>query len=198
MSYKFKHPEELAKNPVFECLNFIQNELSVRKPYPSIKTVFYNHNPINRNNLKKCNLKNRNKIKVNKKKQKYNAPTIESIINNSKDSEFLNSDSQNKYYSQKIVIPVKMNSHQTSSSALYIKQKQNSSSKIMHMNNTNNINKIFNNSKNKVINSQIIEEPALKTKKISKVIDNTDTNLNKEINLNDLYKEYIENVSIII
>lgn len=216
--------ERLSKIQMFEnSLNILSNESMVKKPYPSIKTLFYNKMPKNRKNLKKLksnmathNIHN-NKDRLKNYLSKYKTPSIQSIINNSKTSEFLSLDHPiNKYRAN--IFP-----SQTISNI-------NSSSRINTLNNNNGINHSINNGNNimkiksqEINHSMSIQEKmpnfsnnnkmknstnynVLKIKKISKMSNADNINksndepiLNKkEVDLNDLYKEYIDNVSNII
>ena len=217
--------ERLSKIQMFEnSLNILSNESMVKKPYPSIKTLFYNKMPKNRKNLKKLksnmathNIHN-NKDRLKNYLSKYKTPSIQSIINNSKTSEFLSLDHPiNKYRAN--IFP-----SQTISNI-------NSSSRINTLNNNNGINHSINNGNNimkiksqEINHSMSIQEKmpnfsnnnkmrnsinynnVLKSKKISKMSNADNINksndepvLNKkEVDLNDLYKEYIDNVSNII
>ena len=184
--------QKLEKN-----LNILSNESMVRKPYPTIKTLFYGKKPRNRKNLKKLNLINYNNIISKKKFNKYKVPSIESIINNSKTHEFLSLDNPNDTYIPKILIPINNYSIQNSSYAL--NQVKNSNNKMNHSIN------------NKLNGKSLNDNLSIISKKNSKMtngnIDNISVNNNllKKTNsvpftpqqpkdLNELYKEFIENV----
>ena len=197
----FIYQERLSNIQKLEkILNILSNESMVRKPYPTIKTLFYGKIPRNRKNLKKLNLINYNKIisnkNSNKNSNKYKVPSIESIINNSKTHEFLSLDNPSDTYIPKILIPINNYSIQNSSYAL--NQVKNSNNKMNHSIN------------NKLNGKSLNDNLSIISKKNSKMtngnIDNISVNnLLKKTNpvpftpqqpkdLNELYKEFIENV----
>ena len=116
--------EKLSNFQILERdLNLLTNESIVKTPYPTIKSLFYNTKPQNRKNLKKLELiktKNQNDIngKMNNTK-KIKRATIESIIHNSKTSEFLSSDNPYHTYQPKIIYCIQDYPNQNSSSTLY-------------------------------------------------------------------------------
>ena len=176
-------------------LNILTNDSMVKTPYPSIKSLFYDTKPKNRKNLKKLDLiKTQNGIngKINNTKRIKRA-TIESIINNSKTSEFLSSDYPYHSHKPKLVY-IQDYPNQNSTSSLYIVKPNNNGriSNNLKKNNDEISNPIKNNNLNKSINSL----PVMQSKKTSKM--SNDVSIQKTVNLNDLYKEFIENVSIYI
>ena len=179
-------------------LSVLTNESIVKAPYPTIKSLFYNTKPKNRKNLKKLELiRNQNNKencingKMNSTK-KIKRATIESIINNSKTSEFLSSDNPYHTYKPKIIYCI--DPIQNSSSTLYTVNGKNNGR--ISNNLRKNIDEISNHIKNDNISKSGNNLPVMNIKKSSKM--NDDTSIQKKVNLNDLYKEYIENVSFFI
>ena len=86
----------------------LSHESMVRKPHPTVKSLFYGKKPKNRKNLKKLNVQKLNNPSINRgyqNKPKYNIPSIQSIINNSKNNEFLSLDENpNSSFVPKIII----------------------------------------------------------------------------------------------
>ena len=115
--------------------------------------------------------------------------TIESIINNSKTNEFLSLDSPNNNYKPIIIYPLYNYVNQNSSSTIDT-IKKNGNSIFNKVN--NNIDEISNHSRNNKLNKSLNDIQLMKSKKASKMTNSTFHK--KMINLNDLYKEYIENV----
>ena len=178
-------------------LNRLSNESLVRRPCPSIKTIFNGNKPKNRRNLKKLGIQKSNNNKTyNKpiKKPKYKTPSIQSIINNSINNEFLSLDHQNNNYNynKPIIIPMNNFSNGNSSSTLYSINKRNN---VISNNLKKSIDVISNHSKNNKLQNSI-NDNVMKSKKISKMSDGT--NYKKPVNLNDLYNEFIANVSKIL
>ncbi len=174
-----------------QSLNIFVNESSVQKPHSSIKSLFYNNKPKNRKNLKKLKIKSKQKIlNRNNTLPMYKLPSIESIINNSKANEFLSLDHPNNNYLPKIIIPVKIYSNNNPYSSMN-KVKMNNGNTL---NNTkNNLGKSSQNpGNNNNINSLMNNIQVMKNKKISEVSNGP--NLIKKKNINDLYKELLENV----
>ena len=175
-------------------LNRLSNETLVRRPCPSIKTIFNGNKPKNRRNLKKLGIQKSNNNKTyNKpiKKPKYKTPSIQSIINNSINNEFLSLDhpNNNYNYNKPIIIPMNNFSNGNSSSTLYSINKRNN---VISNNLKKSIDVISNHSKNNKLQNSI-NDNIMKSKKISKMSDGT--NYKKPVNLNDLYNEFIANVS---
>ena len=115
--------------------------------------------------------------------------TIESIINNSKTNEFLSLDSPNNNYKPIIIYPLYNYVNQNSSSTMDT-IKKNGNGIFNKVN--NNIDEISNRSRNNKLNKSLNDIQLMKSKKASKMTNSTFHK--KMINLNDLYKEYIENV----
>ena len=115
--------------------------------------------------------------------------TIESIINNSKTNEFLSLDNPNNNYKPIIIYPLYNYVNQNSSSTIDT-IKKNGNSIFNKVN--NNIDEISNHSRNNKLNKSLNDIQLMKSKKASKMTNSTFHK--KMINLNDLYKEYIENV----
>lgn len=220
----FISQERLSKIQMLENnLNILSNESMVKKPYPSIKTLFYNRKPKNRKNLKKLtsnmanHTKHNNMNRINNNLSKYKPPSIQSIINNSKTSEFLSLDHPTIKY-QTISIPTQKFSNINSSPRINVLNNNNG---INHsINNGNNMNiksqeinhsikiqdKMSNHSNNNKMRNSINYNNIMKSRKISKMSNGDNINKSnnepvinkKEVDLNDLYKEYIDNVSNII
>ena len=187
------YQERLSNIQILEQnLSVLPNESLVKKPYPTIKSLFYDKRPKNRKNLKNIetrkpinNQRNENyKNKLNKK-----VATIESIINNSKTNEFLSLDNPNNNYKPIIIYPLYNYVNQNSSSTIDT-IKKNGNSIFNKVN--NNIDEISNHSRNNKLNKSLNDIQLMKSKKASKMTNSTFHK--KMINLNDLYKEYIENV----
>ena len=184
--------ESLQKN-----INIITTESKVRKPHPSIKTLFNGSHPKNRKNLKKLdirlnNIKKNEKINLSPKRE-----SIQSLIKISKTEEFLTQEKPNNYNGVKI-IPLK---NFSSSSTLYSLNNNNNNN--YNNNNSNNFmngNNSNMNSNNNLINLDLAylnsadSLPLLKEKKMStkkkSVIE-----IQQEKDLNELYQEYVHNVS---
>ena len=191
----FNSQERISKILMLERnLNRLSNESLVRRPCPSIKTIFNGNKPKNRRNLKKLGIQKSNNNKTyNKpiKKPKYKTPSIQSIINNSINNEFLSLDhpNNNYNYNKPIIIPINTFSNGNSSSTLYSINKSNN---VISNNLKKSIDVISNLSKNNKLQNSI-NDNVMKSKKISKMSDGT--NYKKPVNLNDLYNEFIANVS---
>lgn len=191
----FNSQERISKILMLERnLNRLSNESLVRRPCPSIKTIFNGNKPKNRRNLKKLGIQKSNNNKTyNKpiKKPKYKTPSIQSIINNSINNEFLSLDhpNNNYNYNKPIIIPINTFSNGNSSSTLYSINKSNN---VISNNLKKSIDVISNHSKNNKFQNSI-NDNVMKSKKISKMSDGT--NYKKPVNLNDLYNEFIANVS---
>ena len=191
----FISQERISKILMLERnLNRLSNESLVRRPCPSIKTIFNGNKPKNRRNLKKLGTQKSNNNKTHNKpikKPKYKTPSIQSIINNSINNEFLSLDhpNNNYNYNKPIIIPINTFSNGNSSSTLYSINKSNN---VISNNLKKSIDVISNHSKNNKLQNSI-NDNVMKSKKISKMSDGT--NYKKPVNLNDLYNEFIANVS---
>ena len=184
--------ESLQKN-----INIITTESKVRKPHPSIKTLFNGSHPKNRKNLKKLdirlnNIKKNEKINLSPKRE-----SIQSLIKISKTEEFLTQEKPNNYNGVKI-IPLK---NFSSSSTLYSLNNNNNNN--YNNNNSNNFmngNNSNMNSNNNLINLDLAylnsadSLPLLKEKKMS-TKKKSIIEIQKEKDLNELYQEYVHNVS---
>lgn len=178
-------------------LIILSHESTVRKPHPSIKTLFYGKKPKNRKNLKKLNVPKINNSSINsasQNKPKYNIPSILSIINNSKNNEFLSLDENpNNNFAPKIIIRPNYKNfiNQKSSTALYkaIPSNGNISNNSTNYKNNgdlNNNNFVLSNKNSKISNDNN-ESASIKTNPIVN---------KKPKDVKELYKEYIENVSL--
>ena len=191
----FNSQERISKILMLERnLNRLSNESLVRRPCPSIKTIFNGNKPKNRRNLKKLGIQKSNNNKTDNKpikKPKYKTPSIQSIINNSINNEFLSLDhpNNNYNYNKPIIIPINTFSNGNSSSTLYSINKSNN---VISNNLKKSIDVISNHSKNNKLQNSI-NDNVMKSKKISKMSDGT--NYKKPVNLNDFYNEFIANVS---
>lgn len=175
-----------------ENLRFLPKETNVKKPYKTIKSLFYNELPKNRKNLK--NLETRimkaSQICYNNK-SKIKLASIESIIKNSKNQEFLSSDNPNNNIKPIIIMPIQNYVNQNSSSTLdSIKTSHNGISNILKKNITN----ITNHSRNKQLNNSLNDVQLMTSKKNSKMSNNMLHKEKEEKNLNVLYNEFLENV----
>ena len=196
MKNTFSNREKIEK--LQNSINIINRELNVRKPRPSIKTLFNGKLPKNRLNLKNINTKiiqkNKNEIKkISPKKP----PSIQSLIKSSIDNEFLNSVTTNNFKSTKVIPLI----NPLSNSTLYSLKSNN------NINNNNSKNNIINNTlKNNNINLKEFNSTGSLPKLVSKPSSQTSQTLNEtkstinpkqEKDLDQLYKEYIQNVSIL-
>lgn len=193
------YQEKLPNMQLFNHnLMILSHESMVRKPHPTIKTLFYGKKPKNRKNLKKLNVQKLNDASVDRasqNKSKYNnIPSIQSIINNSKNNEFLSLDENpNNSFAPKIIIrPNYQNfANKNSTSILY---------KANHSNGN-----ISNNSTNYKNNGDFNNSNSMLFKKNTKISnDNNESSSIKSIpqevikpkDAKELYKEYLENVSL--
>jgi len=195
MKNTFSNREKIEK--LQNSINIINRELNVRKPRPSIRTLFNGKLPKNRLNLKNINTKiiqkNKNEIK---KISPKNSPSIQSLIKSSLNNEFLNSVKTNNFKSTKVIPLI----NPLSNSTLYSLKSNN------NINNHNSKNNIINNTLNnniilKEFNStgslpKLVSKPSSQT---SQTLNETKSTINpkQEKDLNQLYKEYIQNVSIL-
>ena len=193
MENSFSNREKIEK--LQNSINIINSELKVSKPQPSIKSLFNGKRPKNRLNLKntKPKITQKNKIDI-KKISQNNFPSIKSLIKSSKDNEFLNPDKTYNFKSAKI-IPIIT---QPSSSLLYSLKSNNNINHFSSNKNNNIINNAFNNNLNLKQFNSTESLPKLDTKPSTQSSNETKSTLNiiQEKDLNQLYKEYIENVSI--
>lgn len=176
-------------------LNKINAEIKVRKPQPSIKTLFNGKHPQNRKNLKKLDII-LSEVKTNgEKKTLPRPPSILSLITNSKTDEFLSLDKP-KYFNAHKTLPLTVFS---SSSTLYSINKN-------HNQNLFNGNHIYNNNFDNNINNTNMDLPLLNTSSSLPLIrvkkesnmskqSNGINEIKKEKDLKELYQEYIDNVS---
>jgi hypothetical protein len=187
------YQERLSNIQILEQnLSVLPNESLVKKPYPTIKSLFYDKRPKNRKNLKNIETRkpiNNQRNGTYKNKLNKKVATIESIINNSKTNEFLSLDNPNNNYKPIIIYPLYNYVNQNSSSTIDT-IKKNGNSIFNKVN--NNIDEISNHSRNNKLNKSLNDIQLMKSKKASKMTNSTFHK--KMINLNDLYKEYIENV----
>lgn len=187
------YQERLSNIQILEQnLSVLPNESLVKKPYPTIKSLFYDKRPKNRKNLKNIETRkpiNNQRNGTYKNKLNKKVATIESIINNSKTNEFLSLDNPNNNYKPIIIYPLYNYVNQNSSSTIDT-IKKNGNSILNKVN--NNIDEISNHSRNNKLNKSLNDIQLMKSKKASKMTNSTFHK--KMINLNDLYKEYIENV----
>ena len=184
--------ESLQKN-----INIITVESKVRKPHPSIKTLFNGSHPKNRKNLKKLDIRLNNIKKTEKINLSPKRESIQSLIKISKTEEFLTQEKPNNYNGVKI-IPLK---NFSSSSTLYSLNNNNNNN--YNNNNSNNFmngNNSNMNSNNNLINLDLAylnsadSLPLLKEKKMS-TKKKSIIEIQKEKDLNELYQEYVHNVS---
>ena len=187
------YQERLSNIQILEQnLSVLPNESLVKKPYPTIKSLFYDKRPKNRKNLKNIETRkpiNNQRNGTYKNKLNKKVATIESIINNSKTNEFLSLDNPNNNYKPIIIYPLYNYVNQNSSSTIDT-IKKNGNSIFNKVN--NNIDEISNHSRNNKLNKSLNDIQLMKSKKASEMTNSTFHK--KMINLNDLYKEYIENV----
>ena len=193
MENSFSNREKIEK--LQNSINIINKELKVHKPQPSIKSLFNDKRPKNRLNLKniKPKITQKNKIDI-KKISQNNFPSIKSLIKSSKDNEFLNPDKTYNFKSAKI-IPIIT---QPSSSSLYSLKSNHNINHFSSNKNNNIINNAFNNNLNIKQFNSTESLPKLDTKPSTQSSNETKSTLNiiQEKDLNQLYQEYIENVSI--
>ncbi len=178
-------------------INIINNEVKVRRPHPSIKSLFNGQTPKNRKNLKKLEVLLPKENKNDKKEKRLRPPSIQSLITNSKNDEFLSIEKTNNF-AQKI-IPIM---HFSSSSTLYslkankLNRNQSNNTIINDNNNKNIVNHIKNNNTNNEFLNSAKTIPVLADKKLSKMSKKKKSNISvqQQKDLNQLYKEYTENV----
>ena len=169
--------ESLQKN-----INMINTESKVRQPHSSLKTLFNGTHPKNRKNLKKLDVILPNTVNKNVKNKLSQRP------------EFLSLEKPNNYKGVKI-LPL---NHFSSSSTLY--SLNNNQNQNVNQNNLNiNMNGNFDNLDLKFLNSAE-SLPRLTSKKVSKISQNKKSvnEIQPEKDLNQLYQEFIDDVSNII
>ena len=183
--------ESLQKN-----INIITTESKVRKPHPSIKTLFNGSHPKNRKNLKKLDIRLNNIKKTEKINLSPKRESIQSLIKISKTEEFLTQEKPNNYNGIKI-IPLK---NFSSSSTLYSLNNNNNNNNFNNNNSNNLVNGNYTNSNNNLINLDLAylnsadSLPLLKEKKMS-TKKKSIIEIQQEKDLNELYQEYVHNVS---
>ena len=178
--------ETLHKN-----ISIINNELTVRKPHISAKTVFNGIIPKNRKNLKKLNVMNIEVKKNEIKKSTVRPPSIQSLITNSKTDEFLSLDKPNNF-GQKL-LPL-MNF--SSSSTLY-SIKSNNNFQRQSSNQNNILYPLKMNSDNNIrLTNSVNNLPIMNTKKISEnsIKSKSSMNIKPGKDINQLYQEFTSNV----
>ena len=172
--------KDLNMDIIQKKINIINKELIIRKPHLSIKTLFNGKNPQNRKNLKK----NEIRIPIIKPKKEIKRSAhppiiIESIINDSKNLEFLSPDSYNNlnFLSSSSIYTV-------NSPKNYIPNGVNNTLKYKYLNSTDSfgINKIKNQSQLSTYDDKEGDKTA-ESKTASK-------------DLNQLYQKYINDVSL--
>lgn len=175
-----------------ENLRFLQKETNVKKPYKTIKSLFYNKLPKNRKNLKNLETRKINASQIcYNNKSKIKLASIESIIKNSKNQEFLSSDNPNNNIKPIIIMPFQNYVNQNSSSTFdSVKTNHNGISKNLKKN----IDNISNHSRKFQLNNSLDDVQIITSKKISEMNKNTFHKKMEEKNLNDLYNEFLENV----
>lgn len=185
--------EMLQKN-----INIIHNEVKVRRPHPTTKTLFNGQTPKNRNNLKKLKIILPKENKKEKNEKPLRPTSIQQLITSSKNGEFLSIEKTNNYGHK--VIPIKQFS---SSSTLYslkanqlTKNQNNNNTNAITSNNQHTVNNTQNNNTNYEFLNSAENIPVLAEKKLSKMSQKKKSNISvqQEKDLNQLYQEYIENV----
>ena len=175
-----------------ENLRFLQKETNIKKPYKTIKSLFYNKLPKNRKNLKNLETRKINASQIcYNNKSKIKLASIESIIKNSKNQEFLSSDNPNNNIKPIIIMPFQNYINKNSSSTLdSVKTNHNGISKDLKKN----IDNISNHSRKFQLNNSLDDVQIITSKKISEMRKNTFHKKTEEKNLNDLYNKFLENV----
>lgn len=175
-----------------ENLRFLQKETNIKKPYKTIKSLFYNKLPKNRKNLKNLETRKINASQIcYNNKSKIKLASIESIIKNSKNQEFLSSDNPNNNIKPIIIMPFQNYINKNSSSTLdSVKTNHNGISKDLNKN----IDNISNHSRKFQLNNSLDDVQIITSKKITEMSKNTFHKKTEEKNLNDLYNEFLENV----
>ena len=175
-----------------ENLRFLQKETNIKKPYKTIKSLFYNKLPKNRKNLKNLETRKINASQIcYNNKSKIKLASIESIIKNSKNQEFLSSDNPNNNIKPIIIMPFQNYINKNSSSTLdSVKTNHNGISKDLKKN----IDNISNHSRKFQLNNSLDDVQIITSKKITEMSKNTFHKKTEEKNLNDLYNEFLENV----
>ena len=175
-----------------ENLRFLQKETNIKKPYKTIKSLFYNKLPKNRKNLKNLETRKINASQIcYNNKSKIKLASIESIIKNSKNQEFLSSDNPNNNIKPIIIMPFQNYINKNSSSTLdSVKTNHNGISKDLKKN----IDNISNHSRKFQLNNSLDDVQIITSKKITEMSKNTFHKKTEEKNLNDLYNKFLENV----
>ena len=183
--------ESLQKN-----INMINTESKVRQPHSSLKTLFNGTHPKNRKNLKKLDVILPNTVNKNvKNKLSQKPPSIQSLITNSKNEEFLSFEKSDNYKGIKI-IPL---TNFSSSSTLYYVNNNNYQNGYQNNINHNSLNDNFNNLNLQFLNSAETL-PKIENRKESKMSQKKKSliEIQQEKDLKQLYQEFIDNVSNII
>lgn len=178
-------------------INIIHNEVKVRRPHPTTKSLFNGKTPKNRRNLKKLKIILPKENKKEKKEKPLRPTSIQQLITNSKNDEFLSIEKTNNFGHK--VIPIR----QFSSSSTLYSLKANQLTKNQNNNtntNSNNNQYIVNHTQNNNVNYEFLNSaesiPVLAEKKLSKMSEKKKSNISvqQEKDLNQLYQEYTENV----
>ena len=178
-------------------INIIHNEVKVRRPHPTTKSLFNGKTPKNRRNLKKLKIILPKENKKEKKEKPLRPTSIQQLITNSKNDEFLSIEKTNNFGHK--VIPIRQFS---SSSTLYslktnqLTKNQNNNTNINSNNNQYIVNHTQNNNTNYEFLNSAESIPVLAEKKLSKISEKKKSNISvqQEKDLNQLYQEYTENV----
>ena len=181
-----------------QSINIIHNEVKVRRPHPTTKTLFNGQTPKNRNNLKKLKIILPKENKKEKNEKPLRPTSIQQLITNSKNDEFLSIEKPNNFGHK--VIPIKQFS---SSSTLYslkanqLTKNQNNTTNTISSNNQNIVNHTQNNNSNYEFLNTTESIPVLAEEKLSKMSQKKKSNISVQQakDLNQLYQEYTENVS---
>ncbi len=171
-------------------------ETTVQKPHRTVKTLFNGNNPKNRKNLKKLCFVEKDIEKNDLKKTLPRMPSIQSLITNSKKEEFLSLEKPNYFQSHKTIPLVNF-----SSSSTLLTLNNNNNSNLYQNQNQNIVNNTLNNGNNNNFDYNYLNSneslPLMTNKKESKMSKKTKSfnGLQKEKDLNQLYQEFLENVS---
>lgn len=192
----FNAQERISKILMLEnTLNKLSGESIVKRPYPSIKTLFNGNNPKNRKNLKKLFSKKTKPLETymnSINKTKYKAPSIQSVINNSLTNEFLNLDYPNNNHNKPILI---FNNYSNVNNSQNLNNLDNNKNAVFPNNLQKSVDVVSNHSiNNKLKNS--MDDNVMRSKKISTMSNGIKNK--KPLNINDLYNEFIEKVSKIL
>lgn len=171
-------------------------ETTVQKPHRTVKTLFNGNNPKNRKNLKKLCFVEKDIEKNDLKKTLPRMPSIQSLITNSKKEEFLSLEKPNYFQSHKTIPLVNF-----SSSSTLLTLNNNNNSNLYQNQNQNIVNNTLNNGNNNNFDYNYLNSneslPLMINKKESKMSKKTKSfnGPQKEKDLNQLYQEFLENVS---